>query len=753
MIAVPIKGYFDDEKREYILEDMFPLRPLKNFLWNEKMLLELDQFGFGPSKAWTDKQFRTVICGERVVYIKDRDTGEFFDINRNSGNKPFSLFRARIGQGYHMTESSYGGISASFTVLVPQEGLAEMHRIVVRNDGDAPRRVSVYAYIQPFVNLTGIDACGRAEFRADLRGIYYTYRAFRQMNPFTDLFYAADVLADAFELTMDAFSGVYGSFRNPEGLSKESLSCKQTVFEPRYAGVLQFDLNLAPEEEKRIFLAAGTAKSPEECISMAENYAGERAFDREMEAQRKRADDYGRKLEISVPDLYMNTMTNIWLKRQMSLGKTWGRVYGKGFRDVLQDLAGFSPLEPSAVRKSLLHVLRYQFVSGNAIRMFDPILDYPYQDMPVWIPMAVGAYLKETGDFSVLEEKVPYYDDAREESVLCHMKRGIDYLFGHRGKRGLSLWGGGDWNDSLDNCGMQMKGESVWLSIATVKAAEDYLEIVRRIDRTHGDILELPSEIERLKRAIRRFGWEGDHFIYGYNDWDEKIGSDENCEGKIFLNVQTWAVMSDILSLAEKQKLMDTVERRLKCPYGYLQNDPPYETPDNHLGRLTYFSKGVYENGSVYNHGVMFKAVADCCIGRGDAAWETLKMIRFDNPCNSESGVEPYAICNMYFGPSAPAKKGFAPQGWITGSAGWMYRVISQYILGIRPDFDGLRIDPCLPSEWKEVSAARVFRGITYRIRYIRSERFSLVVDGVHMADKTVPIVSDKDVQEIVCYC
>lgn len=177
-----------------------------------------------------------------------------FDINRNFARKPFDVFRARIGQGYHCTESACTGISASFTLLVPKEDFVEMHRILLRNDGEEVRRLSLYAYVQPFVNLTGVDACGRAEFREDLRGIYYTYRAFRQNNPYTDVFYAADQAADAYELTADAFFGRYGTLQNPEGLSADRLSAKQTVFEPRYAAVLQFDIELAPREEKAFIL-------------------------------------------------------------------------------------------------------------------------------------------------------------------------------------------------------------------------------------------------------------------------------------------------------------------------------------------------------------------------------------------------------------------------------------------------------------------------------------------------------------------
>ena len=193
--------------------------------------------------------------------------------------------------------------------------------------------------------------------------------------------------------------------------------------------------------------------------------------------------------------------------------------------------------------------------------MFDPILDYPYQDMPAWIPPAVLAYLKESGDLSLLKEEIPYYDDEQKESVFLHVKRGMEYLFRMRGERGLSLWGGGDWNDSLDNCGMKMKGESVWLSIAAVRAAKDYLEIVGKTAGAQKQKLLADTEekIEELKAAVLKYGFEGDHFLYGYTDWGEKVGSDDNREGKIFLNVQTWAVVSDLLPLEKKQALMDTV--------------------------------------------------------------------------------------------------------------------------------------------------------------------------------------------------
>lgn len=220
----------------------------------------------------------------------------------------------------------------------------------------------------------------------------------------------------------------------------------------------------------------------------------------------------------------------------------------------------------------------------------------------------------------------------------------------------------------------------------------------------------------------------------------------------MFLNPQTWACMSDVLTDEQKQKAMDIVEERLKCDYGYTLQDTPYVTPTDHLGRISYFEQGVYENGSVYNHGVMFKVVADCCIGRGDNAWNTLKINRYDNPKNANSGVEPYAVSNMYFGPSAIHKKGYAPLSWITGLAGWMYRAIVEYLLGVKADFNGLKLKPCLPTAWSGAKVSRVFRGAQYDIQFVKSDKFEIVVDGKTINGNIVPLFENGTKHSVICY-
>ena len=743
-------GYFLDEKREYVIENMRPVRPLKNYLWNDRTFAELNQFCFGTTKSCINKDFRPLVNDVRLIYIKDKESGEIYTANRNYADLPFDKFCARVGLGYQTTESVYKGLESSFTVLIPEYGYMELQKFTLKNTSDKPRKLSVYSYLRPFVNINGHLAYGKGCYDERVKALYYTFRAFRCEQKYTDVFYKASENPVAFSTSDSCFLG-YGTLENPEAVQAEYLPNDATVFEENYCGAMQFEMELSPNEEKSLYFVIGTAQNEEESIALANANASEKAFEKEYARQRELAEEYIGKVIVDTPDEYLNSTVNIWLKRQIALGKTWGRIYGKGFRDLLQDITGFVSFDSERAKDRLLYTLKHQFISGNGLRQFDPVVDYPYQDMPVWIPIAVLTYIKESGDYGVLEEKVEYYDDEKKETVFEHIKRGMDFLYDNQGVHGLGLWRGGDWNDSMNNCGLQDKGESVWLSIATVKATDDYIEILKNcpIENASKLIEEIANKKAILKDNIVKYGFEKDHFIYGINDWGEKVGSYENEEGQMYLNPQTWAVMAGIFDEEGSNALMNHVEKNLKCDYGYLQNVPSYTKPDPHLGRITYFGAGLYENGSVYNHGVMFKVVADCMLGRVDNAYETLKMVRYDNPKNSNSGTEPYAISNMYFGPYAFTKKGFAPCSWVTGSAGWLYRAVTEYILGIQADFDGLKIQPCLPSEWKTVSIERIFRGVKYLIQVRSGDEKGLFVDGVKMEGNTIPLLAEGTIHKV----
>ena len=743
-------GYFADQTREYIIENMHPVRPLKNYLWNDTIFAELNQFCFGTSKCCINKEFKPLVNDVRLMYVKDEESGEFYDCNRNFADLPFEKFQARVGLGYQTTESEYNGLKTAFTVVIPVHGYVELQKFTVKNVGDTARKLRIYSYLRPFVNVNGHLAYGKGYYDEQVGALYYTFRAFRCDQAYTDVFYKASETPISFSTSDSTFIG-YGTLERPAGVKEEKLPNDFTVFEENYCGAMQFAIELAPGEEKQFYFAIGTVKNEEEGAAIASEYATKEAFEREYALQSTLAEEYIDKVLIDTPDEYLNSTVNIWLKRQIALGKTWGRIYGKGFRDLLQDITGFVSFDAPRAKDRLLYTLKHQFVSGNGLRQFDPVVDYPYQDMPVWIPIAVLTYIKESGDYGILEEKVPYYESDEVETVFGHIQRGMNFLYSNQGVHGLGLWRGGDWNDSMNNCGLQGKGESVWLSIATVKATDDYVAILQNcpIENAAALVKDIQAKQAALKANILQYGFEKDHFIYGMNDWGEKVGSYENEEGKMYLNPQTWAVMAQIVDEQGSRALMDHVENNLKCPYGYLQNVPSYQQPDSHIGRITYFGAGLYENGSVYNHGVMFKVVADCMLGRADNAYETLKMVRYDNPDNPASGTEPYAISNMYFGPYAFAKKGFAPCSWVTGSAGWLYRAVTEYILGVQADFDGLTIQPCLPSAWQGANVERTFRGARYHIDIRRGESQGMTVDGVKVEGNKIPLFDAGTIHKI----
>ncbi len=742
------KGYFDALKHEYVIQDMHPIRPLKNYLWNDKVVANYNQFGFGNALANVPTGFKSITFEERLVYIKDLDTHEYYAMNRNYDNLPFDIFECHVGLGYQRIVALYQGVKSEYTILIPEDDYCELSSIHLENLSSQEKDLHVYAYIKPHINVTWHTAYGEGRYDNKLRGLYYSHVGFDIADPYLHFFMKSDLDCVAFDVSGRFFQGFYNDLAHPLGLQSEYLSSHETTFEDNYVGVMQFVVHLDPHETKDIHISCGIATSYENALILADKYLKKGAFQQELDKQASKAYRMMEAMQIETPDDYLNLQINTWLKRQIALGKTWGRVYGKGFRDVLQDISAFVSLDPTLARERILNTLRYQRVDGNTIRQFDPIVDHPYRDGAAWIPMALLAYLKESGDESILKEEVGYYNSDQHDSVFDHMVRGLDFLLNGRGPHNLVLWGGGDWNDSLNNCGNLGRGESVWLSIATIKALHEFYEIAKRFRPT----MNLDGYYQKEKDLVAHInneGFKGDHYIYGYNDWDEVIGSDETEEGKIYLNPQTWAVLSEVVTDQKANDLMDVVEKRLRCDFGYKQVDPSYSVGTDHIGRASYFKPGTYENGSVYLHGVSFKIAADLKLKRADHAYETLKMIRYDNPLNSDSGMEPYATANMYIGPECQCIKGYAPIPWITGTAGWLYRDITECMLGVQADFDGLRLDPVLPSAWKHVTITRVFRDIKYHITIERTGIECLIVDGNTMKGNLIPLLDIDTIHEV----
>jgi cellobiose phosphorylase len=740
------RGFYSEDRTVYTIRNMFPRRPLRNFLWNEKFIMNVDQFGFGPS--WhADQGVKTFLCpplNSRLFFLQDEQ--ELWAANRNYERRPFDDFQTEVGFGFSRIYSKYRGLSFSLCLFVPREGSLECWAVELRNETDATRKFSLFAYAGCELNALGEAGDNLGVFDEKLGGIYLSYQRLNTKSDRLCVFQVADVKPTAYETSDRRFRGVYGRLQAPEGVLAGKLASQGTTFDLEMCAAQQFDLELQAGETKKLHFLYGLATSLEAAVETRVQRLSADRLQREFEAVVAEAKSGLQRITVNTPDEDINTSVNVWLKRQIHLGKTWGRTYSRGFRDIMQDSTAFMGLDPATAAEKIADCLTHQYPNGNTQRQWQMFLAHPYRDGASWLPAAVAGYVKETGDLDFLERKAAYCDSDESGSVLDHCKRGMDFLFDGLGEHGLCLWGGGDWNDSIETAGLLGKGESVWLTEATIVAAEEYAALLERIGRP-AEAAETRKKAEALRVNLREHAWDKDHFICGYNDWGEKIGSYENKEGRIFLNMQTWGVLAG--AAPDAAALMDLIERELSCPFGYVLNKPAYRTPDRRIGRVTFFTPGCFENGAAYNHGATFKIAADCRLGRGRLAYETVKKMLPTNPKNppEHSGIEPYAISNMYLGPEN-LRAGEAPMAWITGTAGWLFRCLVEYMLGVRADWDGLAVRPCLPEHWRDLRVRRLFRGAMYDIRILNPKglqtgKVKITADGQKLQGDILPAYQD----------
>lgn len=761
-------GHFSQDGAEFIFTTPHTPRPMLNYLWNSRILSGVNQLGGGVgaygdrASAYIDQEGRgrSVIIknGNRYFYIRDEESGEFWNPGWYPVNLELDSYSCVHGLGYTKIKGTYQQIDAEAKVFINQEDPVEIWTITLENTSDRERKIKVFSFVE--FSLSGYKVYSNyysnlfSEFdeRHHLLMAYNTTQD--RTHEWFNGFIASSEPVERFDSSRKAFVGAYGHLNAPQAVVTGS--CSNTIASNEdMVGVLENVITLQPGETRSFHVLIGATDTMERARSMTAKLFQPGAIEQEFAAVLKSKQTMMNTIRIDTPDNKVNHLVNSWIKQQVQLCAEAGRDTGKGFRDQLQDAWAIASFNPVLAKDKILETLRYQYSDGRCVRGWLPLDPHIYSDGPTWIAPTVNAYLKETGDNAFLDVRVPYLE-VGEATVWEHILTAVRYSSEDTGERGLVLAHDGDWNDSLNGIGIGGKGESVWTSIALYYALNQTAEMAAEIVKDEDIVQEMKERAERIKQAVNDAGWDGEWYLAGYNDAGDKVGTHTEAEGSIYLNSQTWALMSGIAPEERIQPCLTAIDERLDSPYGPLTLSPTYTSYKPEIGRLTGFVPGIWENGAPYCHGGSFKIVADCCLGRGNEAYRTMLKIMPDSEGNpsEHSGCEPYALTNMYFGPDNP-RAGQTMFAWVTGTAGWIFRSATQYMLGFHPGYSTFTINPVIPADWKKCRIQRNFRGDLYDILILNPDGVqsgvkSIVIDGQSVEGKSLSIIGDGKTHQIV---
>jgi cellobiose phosphorylase len=796
-------GFFDDEQREYVITQPNTPRPWLNYLGMR------DYFGLisntaGGYSFYRDARLRRLTryrynnvpldLGGRYVYLRDEDTQIFWSPTWQPTQSQLDHYECRHGLGYTIISSTYQRIRATLRYFVPLDEHLEIWQLTLLNLRDTPAHLSLFSLVEFCLWDANDDATnyqrnfntGEVEIVDEV--IYHKTEYRERRNHFAYL--ACSAPLTGFDTQRDEFFGAYRSWHNPQVVERGE-ACNSIAHGWQPIGSQHVRVTLAPQESKQIIFILGYHENsphekfdpPNSPIINKRTIAPIIAKYRDVKNVDAAFDDlrayWDRLLDIThveTPDAHTNRMVNIWnvyqcvvtfnLSRSASLYES-GIGRGIGFRDSNQDLLGFVQILPHRARERLIDLASTQLETGGAYHQYQPLtkrgndgIGSNFNDDPLWLVLAVAAYLKETGDWSILDARVPYDHRTGNETPLYeHLQRALQYTLERLGPHGLPLIGRADWNDCLNlNCFSDSPGESfqttthkdgklaesVMIAGLFVCAAKEMAEMAKRSEGLAPFHLYTDAA-EKMTATILQHGWDGEWFLRAYDDAGRKVGSHENVEGKIFIESQAWCVMAGVgLDNGFAARALQAVEKFLATPHGILLLQPAFTQYYLHLGEISSYPPGYKENASVFCHTNPWIVIAETMLGHGDRAHDYYTRI---NPSAREviSDVhrcEPYVYAQMIAGRDAPTF-GEAKNSWLTGTAAWNFVAITQHVLGIRPTFDGLQIVPVIPRAWKNFSATRIFRGALYHIAVERAgegNAASLIVDGQAIDGNLVPL-------------
>ena len=757
---------FNEEGTECRITDPEAARALDNYLWNDAAFGIVQQTGVGCfdyqigsteavqlftgiGRTCDFDVFGREHLMNRLVYIRDNETGEHWNLNWEPACRPYEKFECVHGLGYTILKNSTAEIGADFRIFIPEgNDPVELWSLNIRNEGARERRLSIFVYCQlQFCFKWGFDSYGTAiyrevHFNRDLNAVVGSKHPFRRPHDYLTAFLASDTPIAGFDGSRTAFVGTYRTLASPEAVVRGGCTNTPGSAEDTIAA-LQFDVGLAAGATKQISLVLGATDEEAKIATFRDRFFGR---EEELFAERKSA---GRRLveqnRVKTPDPVFDRMVNVWIKQGASFGAAWCRWGWNGYRDIVQHGLGVSALDPLRTREILVEALGYQYASGLALRGWNPVDEKPYSDSALWLVFTLCAYLKETGDMAFLDEAVPFHDGG-SATVLAHVQAALDFLESNKGNHGLMLIKFGDWNDSLTNIGKEGRGESVWLTIAYAEAMREMAQLMEFLERPN-ELADFQLRRERVIAAVNESAWDGEWYLRCYDDNGRPIGSQENRFAKIFMEPQCWSLIAGLATPERVRQVIESCDRHLGTRLGYQLLTPPYTELDPNIGRISSMEPGIAENGTVYTHLNIWMILGLLREGMADKAYDLFKRLTpgyFDGPDDPKLSAS-FTYANCYFGPhhkNRPFQQEFT---WITGSFAWLNTVPMREMLGVRAEYGGLVIDPCLPSAWEGCEVERTFRGAFYHIKIRNPHRLqrgevSLTLDGSPVKGNRLPL-------------
>lgn len=795
-------GYFDDKEKEYVITNPKTPLPWINYLGCENFFTLISNTCGGYSFYKDAKLLRLtryrynnapLDCNGTYYYIKEGNTVW------NPGWQPTQTeldeYTCQHGLGYSIITGQKNGLRASVTAFVPLGDNCEINHVTVKNDSNETKTFTLFSYVEfclwnaveDMSNFQKNYSTGEVEIDMKNSRIYHKTEYRERRNHYA--VYSVNSPISGFDSDRESFLGTYGSNAAPDAvMNGKSTDSVASGWSP--IGSFSFNINLDPGEEQSFVFLLGYCENAKNdkwddfnVIKKAPADAMIQKYDDDIkvEAALNKLKTYWNKLlssyTLESKDDKLNRMVNIWNQYQcmatfnMSRSASYyesGTGRGMGFRDSCQDLLGFVHLIPESARQRILDIASTQFENGSAYHQYQPLtkkgnadIGSGFNDDPLWLIAGTAAYIKETGDYDILNEMVPFDCNVDKAAPLMeHLHRSFQFTTSHVGPHNLPLIGRADWNDCLNlNCfsdtpdeSFQTTGssqgpvaESIFIAGMYVKYGHDYIDICQHMGLTgHAD--QAKKQVDEMYQSVIDNGWDGEWFLRAYDAYSHKVGSKECDEGKIFIEPQGFCVMAGIgVKEGMAAKALTSVQKILDTKYGIVLLQPSYTKYHLELGEISSYPTGYKENGGIFCHNNPWISIAETVLGNGNRAFEIYRKIcpAYIEDISDIHRTEPYVYSQMIAGKDCP-KHGEAKNSWLTGTAAWTFTNVSQYILGIRPEFDGLAIDPCIPDTLKEFTVTRIFRNAAYHITIknpygLQKGLSKLTVNGVAIHGNIIP--------------